>query len=185
MKWLLPLLIVCLPAVSLAVPQPGQTLPRLVLSGDDNGEMVLSGDDITYRAFDTAKAIPGKPRLVVYMAGRTAAKKMSEAMIAELTRRKPSRALYQAVTIMDLDDCMIGTCGIARGKLGDRKRKHPYFAYVADEDGVGHTRWRTREEGFTAFLTDASGTIVRVHEGKMSAAQAKALVDHLFQLIGQ
>lgn len=179
MRWLPFSLALVLPALALATPKPGAALPRLQLAGDEAGSLVVSGDDISYERFDTARAIGGKPTIVVYLAARSGARDMSNALKAELKRVKPGRTNYDIITIVDFDDCIFGTCGIALSKLGKKKKARPWVRYVADSDGLGRKRWRTKEESFTAFVLDAKGIILAVHEGMMSAAQAKGFVGAL------
>lgn len=179
MRWLLFAVVLVLPALAFAVPPVGGPLPRLTLSGDEAGSLRVADDTITYARFDSARAIGGKPTIVVYVAARTGARDMSNALKAELGRVKPGRANYDIITIVDFDDCMFGTCGIGLDKLGEKKKKRPWVHYVADSKGLGRTRWGTKEESFTAFLLDAKGTILWVHEGMMSAAQAQVFVGAL------
>ncbi|MCA9541448.1 MAG: hypothetical protein KC620_21270 [Myxococcales bacterium] len=166
-----PLLAQARPSVAI-----GQSLPRVVLNGEDEGQMQIKGDDINYVPFDSEKAIPGKVRMVTYMAGRRSAKALGQKLIDALNAEKWP-ANFQTITLMDLDDCTFGTCGIARGKLEDRQREKPAYIYVIDEEGKGRKRWGLQSENFTVFITDTAGKVTYISEGQINADGAKAVLE--------
>lgn len=163
-------------ASAVAAPAVGGPLPRLILGGEDEGLMTRDGDDdVRYGRFDSAKQLaPGKVYLVTYLAGRRGAQKMGQALKAEMQSRRPS-AKFQPVNVMNLDDCVFGTCGFARGKFEDHLHAKPRVMHVVDEEGKGLKAWRAMEEGMAVYVVDHTGVITHMARGPFSAASAKAV----------
>ncbi len=166
--------VLSLPA--LAGPSVGDTLPRLILSGEDEGLMSRVGDDdVKYTRFDSAKHLaPGRVYLITYMAGRKGAQKMGDALKVEMRTRKPS-AKYKPVNVMNLDDCVFGTCGFARGKFEDHLHEVPTVIHVVDEEGKGLRLWGGMKEGMAIMVIDHTGAITHMARGPFTAATAKAI----------
>lgn len=160
-------------APAAAAPKVGDTLPRLVLAGEDEGLMTRKGDDdVAYSRFDSQTQLaPGKVYLVTYLAGRRGAQKMGQPLKKQMQSRPPS-AKYQPVNIMNLDDCVFGTCGFARGKFEDHLHEKPKVVHVADEEGRGLKLWGAMEEGMAVWVIDHTGVIVHMARGPFSAADA-------------
>lgn len=163
-------------APAFAAPKVGDPLPRLVLTGEDEGLMRRSGDDdVTYKRFDSKTHLaPGKVYLVTYLAGRRGAQKMGARLKTEMLKRHPS-ARYQPVNIMNLDDCVFGTCGFARGKFEDHLHDKPTVVHVADEEGRGRKLWGAMPEGMSIYVVDHTGVITHTARGPFSVAAAKAI----------
>ncbi len=163
---------------ALAAPKAGDPLPRLVLSGEDEGLMRRVGDDdVAYARFDTGKTLArGKVYLLTYLAARRSAQKMSQPLKKALKSRPPN-AKYQPVNFMNLDDCIFGTCGFARGQFEDHLHAQPTVVHVVDEEGRGRKLWGAQEEGVSVYVVDHTGVITHIARGPLTAASAQAVRD--------
>jgi len=173
---LVALLSVSFTAPAIAAPKVGDPLPRLLLTGEDEGLMRRSGDDdVTYKRFDSKTHLtPGKVYLVTYLAGRRGAQKMGDKLKGEMLKRRPSPR-YQPVNVMNLDDCVFGTCGFARGKFEDHLHEKPSVVHVVDEEGRGLKLWGAMEEGMAIYVIDHTGVITHKARGPFTSASAKAV----------
>lgn len=170
-----------LTAPALAGPKVGEKLPRLVLGGEDEGLMKPAPDEeVRYGAFDSSTTLaPGKVYLVTYFAARRAAQSMT-AQIKRAMKGRPPTAKFQPVNIMNLDDCVFGTCGIARGKFEDHLHEKPRVMHVIDEEGRGLKAWDGMAEGLAVYVVDHTGVITWTGHGPFStevADQIAAAVD--------
>ena len=165
-----------LAAPAVAAPSVGDSLPRLVLTGDDEGIMKRKGDDdVTYSRFDSKKHLAtGRVYLITYMAGRRSAQKMGDKLKTVMLKRKPS-AKYKPVNVMNLDDCTFGTCGFARGKFEDHLHEKPTVIHVLDEGGKGFRLWGGMAEGMKIMVVDHTGKIVHMARGPFTASSAEAV----------
>lgn len=169
------LTLLMLPGLALAAPGVGETLPRLVLAGEAAGRMTPVGDDVRYAPFDSAKHLaPGTVYLVTYLAARRGADKMGRALNAAMKPR-PTSTRFAAVTVLNLDDCLFGTCGLARGAYEDHVLTRPKVLNVSDPDGKGRARWGAMEEGRSTWVLDHTGRIVIAVHGRIDAATAKRI----------
>lgn len=177
MRLALALLSLLLAAPAAAAPKVGDTLPRLVLSGEDQGLMRRVGDDdAAYSRFDSKQHMaPGKVYIVSYLAGRLSAKDMGT-QLKKAMRSLPPSAKLQPVNIMNLDDCAFGTCGFARGKFVDHLHEKPRVIHAVDEDGKGLKRWGAMEEGLAVWVIDHTGRITHMVRGEISPAAARGVV---------
>lgn len=157
-----------------AAPAKGEKLPAISVSGDDQGLVVHRGDDQSYAAFNLGKLTSGKVAIVVHMAAREGAEDMGKPLLDLLEKSKLPAKAFLPLVIVDLDDCMFGTCGLVKGAMEDRK---PPLRYVIDDDGVSRKKLRLAKESFSAYLLDRTGTIVEAKTGKFSAADAKAWME--------
>lgn len=168
-------LLALLPTLAIAAPGIGETLPRLVLSGEVAGRMTPVGDAVRYAAFDSAKHLaPGTVYLVTYLAARSSANEMGEALVAAMTPR-PTSARFAQVTILNLDDCLFGTCGLARGAYEDHVLTRPKVLNVSDPTGKGRARWGAMEEGRSVWVLDHTGRILIAAHGTIDPATAKRI----------
>lgn len=162
-------------AVALAAPGVGDTLPRLVLSGEATGRMTPVGEDVRYSTFDSAKHLaPGTVYLVTYLAARAGANEMGEALDAAMKPR-PTSPRFAQVTVLNLDDCLFGTCGLARGAYEDHVLTRPKAVNVSDPTGKGRTRWGAMEEGRSVWVLDHTGRVLLAVHGMIDAAKAKQI----------
>lgn len=164
-----------------AGPAVGEKLPRLVLGGDEEGLMKPAADDeVRYGPFDSATTLaPGKVYLVTYFAARRAAQRMT-AQIKRAMKGRPPTAKFQPVNIMNLDDCLFGTCGLARGKFEDHLQSKPRVMHVIDEKGRGLKAWGAMAEGLAVYVVDHTGAVTWTGHGPFTpevAGQIAAAVD--------
>lgn len=168
-------LVALLPARAPAAPGVGDTLPRLTLSGEAAGRMTPVGDAVRYAPFDSAKHLaPGTVYLVTYVAARRGADKMGEALSAAMTPR-PTSTRFAQVTILNLDDCLFGTCGLARGAYEDHVLSRPKVLNVSDPTGEGRPLWGAMEEGRSVWVLDHTGRVLIAAHGMIDGATAKRI----------
>lgn len=173
--------LVALPAV--AAPKVGDALPRLVLAGGDQGVLEIKGDDPAYSRFDSNTALSGKVSLVTYMAARQGAKKSGDTL-KKAMRGSGLKGAFRPVRILNVDDCALGTCGMARSSFEDSRKGKPGL-FVVDDDGKGRKVWGAPKEGMLLIVVGPDRTVLAAESSPLSAAAAQRLVAALKAATGK
>lgn len=92
----------------------GQPVPLLSIS--DRGELSLVNDEVRYHRWDSSQ-LPGRVRIIQYIAGRTSAKDLNNALITAVKNAAFPRSKFQATTIVNTDDAIPGTGFLSAIKL--------------------------------------------------------------------
>ena len=159
----------------------GQKLPPVVV--EKKGQMVIEydvvndvmtykdGTDIQYETFNSS-ALNGKIRTIYHLAARTGIDDINNPYIdaliaAQLPEKQPDSA-YKTVTILNTDDALWGTAGIASGQLEDSQKETAYAYYVVDEKGVALQTWQLKKKGSAVIVLDRDGTVLYFKDGKLS-----------------
>lgn len=167
----------------------GQKLPSVTI--ENKGQMVVEsvvvddimvlkdGTGISYETFNSDD-LTGKIRTVYYMAARTGIEDINQPFIdgliaAKLPEFTPDGS-YKTTTILNTDDAMWGTSGIATGRLEDSQRKTAYAFFVVDAEGLGLKKWGLKAKGTAIIVLDRDGKVLYFKDGKMSADEISSTV---------
>jgi YtfJ family uncharacterized protein len=152
------------------------SLPPLTIQ--DRGEVHLTGDEFTYRAW-SSQTNPGKLHIVQYLAGTMASSKAYRPFTDEVKASFPVSD-FHVTTIINMDDALWGTGGFVVSEVQSNKRKYPLATMVLDKDGAGRKAWGIEKKGAVLFIIDAQGTILYFTEQPLSESElqeALRLVD--------
>jgi hypothetical protein len=167
----------------------GEKLPSVTI--EKKGQMVVESDvvddimkmkdgtDITYETFNSDD-LTGKIRTVYYMAARTGIEDINQPYIdgliaAKLPEFTPD-GTYKTTTILNTDDAMWGTSGIAAGRLEDSQIKTAYAFFVIDSEGLALKKWGLKAKGTAIIVLDRDGKVLYFKDGKMSADEIASTV---------
>ena len=167
----------------------GEKLPSVTIK--NKGQMVVESvvvDDImvlkegTGISYETFKSddLTGKIRTVYYMAARAGIEDINQPFIdglkaAKLPEVTPDGS-YKTTTILNTDDAMWGTSGIATGRLEDSQRETAYAFFVIDAEGLGLKKWGLKAKGTAIIVLDGDGKVLYFKDGKMSADEITSTV---------
>ncbi len=156
-----------LPAIS--VQDKGRLLPEYEIV--ENKMVFKEGTQIGYRPW-TSKELTGKIRTVYHLAGRIGMDDINQAYIdaligANLPQKLPD-ALYKTVTILNTDDAMWGTAGIAISRMEDSQKVYPHAEYVIDAEGAALATWGLQPKNSAVIIVDADGKVLFFKEGKLT-----------------
>nr|WP_101759331.1 YtfJ family protein [Oceanicoccus sp. KOV_DT_Chl] len=112
----------------------GEKLPELEIK--KKGELILTGDDISYAEWST-KALQNKVQILQYLAGRMTASKVNKPFTDKLETLDLSADHHHTTTIINLNDTFFGTSGFVASELKKNKIKYPSTSIVADKKGSG------------------------------------------------
>lgn len=161
------------------VPAGGR-LPDLSIA--DKGELVLTGDEVSYRAWSYPQQ-PGKVHVVQYMAATRGASEINKPFTDRMKTDLPQNGAFLSTTILNLDEAMWGTGGLVVSELKSNKLEFPNAILVADEDGVGLKQWQLDSENSAVIVTDAAGVVRYFKQGAMSDAEIQSTLDMIRQYI--
>ena len=167
----------------------GERLPSLTI--ENKGQMVVEsvvvddimvlkdGTGISYETFNSDD-LTGKIRTVYYMAARAGIEDINQPFIdgliaAKLPEFTPDGS-YKTTTILNTDDAMWGTSGIAIGRLEDSQRETAYAFFVIDAEGLGLKKWGLKAKGTAIIVLDRDGKVLYFKDGKMSADEIASTV---------
>lgn len=159
---------------------PGNRLPDLGIAA--KGELVLTGDEVGYRAWSYPQQ-PGKVHVLQYMAATRSASNINMPFTDRMKADLPQGA-FLSTTILNLDEAMWGTAGLVVSELKSNKKEFPNAILVADEDGVGLKAWQLEKENSAVIVTDPQGVVRYFKQGAMSAAEIDSALALVMQYIG-
>lgn len=166
------ILLLSSPLAMASAPAADQPLPVLKIA--ERGEMVLSGDDISYRPW-SGEVAPGTVHVVQYFAGTNAASEIFQPLTDALREAYPDGG-YNVTTIVNLDEAMWGTSGLVASTLEKNKRKYPKSTFVLDEDGEGKKFWQLDEQGAGLIIVDPQGTVRYFAQAGLNEQELKSTI---------
>jgi len=158
--------------------------PLKPLSIPDKGELILSGDQVSYRPWNS-QSLVGKVRIIQYIAGRSSAKKQNGDMIKAVKAAHLPTAQFQPVTIVNADDELLGTGFFVQGKIEKNQRKYPWAQFVIDNEGKGKALWQLPAASSTIIVTDKHGDVRWQKDGPMTDEEVSHVIQLLRDLINQ
>ncbi|WP_372860714.1 YtfJ family protein [Spongiibacter sp.] len=168
--------LLCSSGLSAAL-EVGGSLPALNIPS--RGELVLTGDKVSYTPWSSATIRSGSPALIFHMAARMS----SDATIAPLRTRLESAGyapgVFQSISVVNLDDALWGTSGMVASELTKNKRAHPEAVLVADDAGRGLAAWNLKSKGVAVILLNAKGEISYLKQGKLSKSDIDTIINKL------
>nr|WP_314425554.1 YtfJ family protein [uncultured Erwinia sp.] len=177
-------------AVLLFILLPGLASAHNFIKGErmipieiqDRGELVLEGDDIHYRSWNTSR-LAGKIRIVQYIAGRRSAKKKNSVMIKAIKAAKFPEDRFQPTTIINTDDEFPGTGLFVVSKVEKNQRHYPWAQFIIDSDGLGRKAWNLEENSSTIVVLDREGRVQWAKDGALTPEQVVQVISLLKQLL--
>ncbi len=154
----------------------GQPLPPLQIQ--NHGELLLEGDEVSYRPWQSEQT-RGRITLVQHLAARLSVKDLYKPLNDALEAAAPSPDKFIVTAIVNLDDALWGTSGMAFSEMKDNKRKHPTASIIADKDGAGLAAWKLQEKGGALILLDAEGRVIYFKQGALTEAETEQLVTEI------
>ena len=172
----------------------GQSLPPVLVEAKgqmefeylvaDNRMVFQDGSDIRYRPWSTSE-LTGRIRCIYHLAARHGVADINQPFIdALIAARLPEHlpdSPFKTTTILDTDDALWGTAGLAASELEDSQRKTPHAYYVNDTQGLVRTAWGLQEKTSTVIILDEQGKILYVREGEMTQAEIDTTVAMIVQ----
>lgn len=167
----------------------GDKLPTVVVK--DKGQMVIEYDvvndvmvykedsKIAYDTFNSA-ALTGKIRTLYHLAARSGSDEINQPYIDALIAAKVSEqqpdSPYKTTTILNTDDAMWGTSGVAIGRLQDSQEATAYAHYVVDAKGLALEKWGLNAKSSAVIVVDRDNKVLYFHDGKMSSADIAEVI---------
>lgn len=137
------------------------------------------GTDIDYRPWSSSE-LTGRIRTVYHLAARIGMDDINahyiDAIIAgDLDEDLPDSP-YQTVTILNTDDALWGTSGLAKSRMEDSQKTYPYAGYVIDDEGRALEAWGLQPKNSAVIIIDADGKVLWFKEGKLTDAEVTEAV---------
>ncbi|BEG57861.1 YtfJ family protein [Helicobacter sp. NHP21005] len=151
-----------------------QPLKEVVV--EDKGELVLHGNSIDYKKWDS-KNLVGKVRILQHMAGRKSVKAENQPLMDKIVAAHFDAHKYQTTNIINIDDAIMGTGLFVKGETKKAKKEHPDSQVVMDNEGVVQKAWDLKKQESLIVVLDKTGKVRFVHEGKLSDAQMQQVLD--------
>lgn len=152
----------------------GQPVPEV--SVDKYGEILLSGDDVSYQTWNSQE-LAGKVRVIQAIAGRSSAKEMNAPLMTAITAAKFPEQSYQTTTVINQDDAIWGTGSFVKSSAQDSKKEFPWSSIVLDESGKVASAWQLKEESSAIIVQDKSGNVLFVKEGTLNQTDINQVIE--------
>ncbi len=161
----------------ITIKEKGVMIPEYDIVED---RMVFRKDGrISYQEWGS-KELSGRIRTIYHLAARDGIDQINEPYIDALIKAKLPEALpdspYKTITILNLDDALWGTSGIAGRRLEKSQREFPYACYVADEDGLAIKTWGLKEKESAVIVLDPEDRVIFFKEGKLNKEEIQTAV---------
>ncbi len=167
----------------------GEKLPQITIK--EKGVMIPEYDivedrmvfkkegNISYREWGL-KDLSGRIRTIYHLAARDGIDEINEPYIDALIAAQLPEALpdspYKTITILNLDDALWGTSGIAGRRLEKSQKEFAYACYVADEDGTAIKTWGLKKKESAIIVLDPEDRVIFFKEGKLNKEEIQAAV---------
>lgn len=145
-----------------------------------DGKLVFKeGGDIDYRPWSSSE-LTGKIRTVYHLAARIGIDNINahyiDAIIAaDLDEHGPD-ALYQTVTVLNTDEALWGTTGLAHSRMESSQKEFPYAGYVIDAEGEALAAWGLESKSSAVIIVDEEGTVLWYKDGKLTDTEVEEAV---------
>lgn len=149
---------------------------------DDRGELVIHGDTIRYRNWNSGQ-LEGKVRIVHYIAGRRSAKKKNSTLIKAIKAANFPEDRFQPTTIVNTDDEFPGTGLFVNGKVEKNQRHYPWAQFIIDSDGLGRKAWQLNKDSSAIVILDREGRVQWAKDGALTPGEVLKVLSLLQQLI--
>ena len=159
----------------------GQKLPPLTI--EDEGQMVFDyemvdgamtfkkGSKIKHKTFNSGE-LNGTVRSIYHLAARSGVDGINQPYIDALTAANlPQYAPdspYKTITILNTDDALWGSSGVAIGMFEGSQKKLAHDYYVVDKKGRALEAWGLEPKTSAVMVLDRDGTVLFFKEGKLS-----------------
>lgn len=151
-----PLLLLALTLAPLMALTIGSPLPQLTLSADEGGK--LDGS-----AFDS-NTLRGKVYVIFYVDPDE--KDLNNAFSEALKKADLDKERFASVAVINMDATWLPNFAIASA-LKKKQKRYPDTLYVKDLDKKGVGTWQVADDNSDIIITDRSGNVLYVHEGKV------------------
>ncbi len=137
-----------------------------------NGKMIYKADtDINYKKWSSSE-LTGRIGVVYHLAARLGADEINKPFIdalmaADLPEYLPDSP-YKTTTILNTDDAVWGTAGIASGRFENSLKENTYAYFANDENGVAQKSWGLKKKGSAIIIHDKEGKVLYFKDGKMT-----------------
>lgn len=149
---------------------------------DELGELVLVGEDFSYRSWQS-DFNPGKPHIIQYFAGTMSASKTFEPFTDRL-QTTFELGQYHVSTVINLDAAMWGTSGFVVSKVKSSKQKFPLSTMVLDDEGIGASTWQLGKKGALLVILDSDGQVKYTARESLQDAEIEAATSLVKSLLG-
>lgn len=173
---LYPLILLLSMGAHAAAVTVGEPLKQLTI--DSHGELLLKGEDIHYRPWQVDD-MKGRVVLVQYMAARMGVKDLYKPLNDAIEAADPGKEKFTVTAIVNLDDALWGTSGLANSEMKDNKRRYPTSVIVADKKGAGRKAWQLQEKTGALILVDENGTVQYFKQGGLTEQETAQLVEQI------
>jgi YtfJ family uncharacterized protein len=167
----------------------GETLPPVTI--EETGQMVFDydvvdgvmiykkGSKITHKTFNSDD-LKGKVRSIYHLAARGGTEDINQPYIealtaAQLPQYEPDSP-YKTTTILNTDDALWGTSGVAVSMFEGSQKKLAHDYYVVDSEGMALNKWGLQPKNSAVILLDRDGKVLYFKEGKMSDADIASAI---------
>ena len=148
----------------------------------DRGELLLDNDKFSYKSWNSAQ-LPGKVRVVMHIAGRSAAKEKNAALIEAIKSAKFPHDRYQTTTIVNTDDAIPGSGMFVRSSLESNKKLYPWSQIIVDSNGAARQAWQLEEEGSAIVVLDKTGRVQWAKDGALTQEEVQQVIALLQRLL--
>jgi YtfJ family uncharacterized protein len=161
---------------------PAVDAPPPVLSISERGELILTGDDVSFVPW-RSDANSGTVQVVQYFA---ATQKASETFkpFTDVLEANFAPGTIHVTTILNLDAAMWGTTPFVISELKKNKRLHPKATMVVDDKGTGVVEWDLGKEGAALLIMDQKGVVKYITRQAMSEQEIAATLQLMKSNIG-
>lgn len=161
----------------LTIKEKGVMLPEYEIV--ENRMIFKKEGRISYQEWGS-KDLSGRTRTIYHLAARDGIDEINEPYIDALIAAKLPEALpdspYKTITILNIDDALWGTSGIAGRRLENSQKEFAYACYVADEDGTAIKTWGLKEKESAVIVLDPEDRVLFFKEGKLSKDEIQTAV---------
>ena len=169
---------------SLSIAMPTDNLP--VIPGVITpGELVLENGKTQFEPWDSHDTFARPPILVIHIAARLGLKSQVDTLRQRIDQEAYQPSELAVVSIVDFDDALWGTRGLANIELQHNKKQTPQIQVIRDDQGLVRHAWKLPQNTLFVAFVDDDGTLLYRHLGLLNEEDMNALIREIDQRVGR
>lgn len=153
----------------------GEALPAITASKKLQ-QLDVNGSSVSYAPAEL-ESLKGKVTAFYYLAARQGSDKLHKPLVEALDAEEFSAENYEMLTVLNVDDAMWGTAGLAKSTFEDASKENELVRMWLDEKSILRDAWELDDKSSAMIILGKDAKILAVHEGKIKPDEVTPLVE--------
>ena len=141
-------------------------------------QLNIDGRRVSYANADM-ESLKGRVVAFYYIAAQQGTDKLQQSLVDAIETEQFSTDDLINVTVLNCDDAMFGTAGLAKSTFESRSKNHGTDDRIfwLDSKSVVRDAWRLKSKSAAHIILDRDNNVLAVHEGKIGNDEIAEVID--------